>query len=319
MYDLATKQMRQLTHLPYGLSASDAAMDNAWTLYYTVVPGSQQTNPATGIHMLNLNTGADKVLLPDLAGIDYSVSVARTGVVAPTPVVVGESCPSVELVGVRGSRENAADTNLTDSTILATLHTIGSRVKDFHQTAIDYPAVPVNIADTNYPPDYVTSIDTGEQALTEFVGDFSAGCSNAKIVVVGYSQGAHVVGDVVEQLTAPNRKTIAAVVLLGDPKFNPKQTLVDRGDFEPGRSGIFQLVVPKSELRQVPSDFVDGVHSYCAAGDPVCNWNALSGLQCKSAGNACAHQQYEQLGWTTAAGAWVIERLSSAAASPSGP
>ena len=311
IYDLATKQKRQLTHLPYGLSlSSEISMDNAWTLYYTVVPGSQQINPATDIHMLNLSTGADKVLPPDLAGIDYSVSAARTGAVAPAPVVFGESCPTLEFIGVRGSGETADQNRGLAPTVAAVESELKRRWPDMYTTAIDYPAIAVEFS-LNYPPDYAASVAAGKRAFVDFYQDFTAACPAAQIVVVGYSQGAEIVGDLLENSPPADRKQIVATVLFGDPNFNPGQASVDAGNFDPSLHGIISVLEPHDYLHVFPGDMVGHIRSYCIATDPICNYMESTLVGCHHSGPACAHFKYGQLNWTVKAAAWIAGILTA--------
>ena len=98
--------------------------------------------------------------------------------------------------------------------------------------ANEYPAVAAVWA-VAMPPVYADSVTTGTNELIAHLNDRYAGdgptgggsCSNETLVMGGYSQGAHAIGDALERtgygsLSQAARDHIGYVALYGDPKSN---------------------------------------------------------------------------------------------------
>lgn len=77
----------------------------------------------------------------------------------------------------------------------------------------------------------------GRRSLKAKVAAYVKNCPKTRIILLGYSQGAHVVGDaIVADLSKATRKHISAVGLFGDPRFNPDL----RGSFSStAQGGVF--------------------------------------------------------------------------------
>jgi cutinase len=101
----------------------------------------------------------------------------------------------------------------------------------------------------------------------------AAACPTAKIVLMGYSQGAHVVGDVLagsgaglgratQPLAAGTAAKVTAVILMGDPRYVPGKS------FNAGTSktaGRF----PRPASASLDG-FAAKAQSYCDTGDTFC-------------------------------------------------
>ncbi len=222
--------------------------------------------------------------------------------------MIGESCPSVEFIGVRGSGETADQNGGLGPTVAAVNSELKSRWPDMGTNAIDYPAIPIEYSLPNYALDYTNSVLAGEQALTEFWEDFSASCPSSTLIVVGFSQGAHVVGDVLEQISAAETRNLVAAALFGDPKFNPNDTQINQGNYDPRYWGSYKLVVPDTQMRRTPTNLDSSVHSYCMLHDPVCNYTPANLVTCLDVA-ACIHLRYADNGRTSDAVRWINSRL----------
>ena len=104
---------------------------------------------------------------------------------------------------------------------LATL--ISERIPGVTVEWVDYPAVLMP---------YDQSTDTGIRMTKDSIRSYADKCANAKIVLLGYSQGAQVVGDVLcggggaiglgpltDPLEEEYQKRVVAAVQMGDPRF----------------------------------------------------------------------------------------------------
>ena len=115
--------------------------------------------------------------------------------------------------------------------------------------------------------DYWKSVDEGEKRLTAFLkAQIASPCGSSKAtktVLLGYSQGAQVTGNVYERLyphlSRAQQAQIGAVVLWGDPRYNP----LDSGDRE--NRTLVGLLGPRLKFPDAQKVF-----SYCNTHDPIC-------------------------------------------------
>lgn len=110
---------------------------------------------------------------------------------------------------------------------------------------------------------YHGSVKDGTRWLRDFIPREIRTCPAIKLVLVGYSQGAQVAGDVYQRdVTRAERRDILAVLLFGDPYFNPADRHADRGGYDRRRSGAL------GRRRSFGND--PRVRSFCHHHDPVC-------------------------------------------------
>ncbi len=202
-----------------------------------------------------------KTLAPIVAGLTPS---------AP----IGSGCPAYGVVDSRGSGEPEGRLSPPAAAVLAELQARhpGERVGDYWNP---YPAVGL----TDSPREWANalgaalhigplgayhgSVADGKRWLRDFVPRELRTCPAIKLVLVGYSQGAQVTGDVYQRdVTRAERRNIFAVLLFGDPYFNPSDRRADRGSYDHHRAGAL------GERRTVGGD--PRVESFCHHHDPVC-------------------------------------------------
>ncbi|RGP74882.1 hypothetical protein FLONG3_5994 [Fusarium longipes] len=134
-----------------------------------------------------------------------------------------------------------------------------NRIPNSGVTALKYPAI--------YEP-YKPSQTEGVRALAEVVSQYAARCPKTKMILLGYSQGAHVIADVMcgassigfpatepQPLNTTNK--IAAVVSMGDPSTTQGQAFHVGNSEGDGNPNGCQYVSSKTI-------------SFCDAGDPFC-------------------------------------------------
>jgi hypothetical protein len=257
------------------------------------------------------------------AGTAVLLSTSSIAVASSPPSVgsnnVTRACPDMLFLGVRGSGETANDAGGYGSTIQAVLRRMQEEHTRIAARAIDYAAVPVDIVSPSYGLRYYTSVRGGVRAVRNAVSSHVRGRCGLKspIVMAGYSQGAHVVGNAFDRLTNAEKSRVVGVALVADPLFNGSAS-VNVGDFDPDRNGVIPEIVG-SPAREVPQRWRDRVSSYCTASDPVCNWSLGAGLYCKDNMEACPHLHYVDrlLGdrtWSQAAGEFLLSAYWSASA-----
>jgi hypothetical protein len=225
---------------------------------------------------------------------------------SPTPTPAPRNCPKLQFVGVRGSGETKKDAGGYGATVASVKDVIEKMVSGTQSFPVDYPAIPIAAGGRVYLEEYVKSVARGQEALDAFLTQFIVECPHTYVILAGYSQGAQVAGDEFAYLTSYEKSHIAALVLIGDPRFNPNQPEVNEGNYNKNLSGIYQIVVPDSE-RVIEEPWVSNVKSYCSKHDPVCNYSVKNTLKCKVSGNKCAHLQYVNEAWTKLAAHWAIK------------
>ncbi len=141
----------------------------------------------------------------------------------------GQLCQNIELISVRGSGDTSSAMGELGSAIDAELDTKASlgHVNAYSHYGLPYTAVGVAVWKPTMPVAYWLSERQGRNMLRAHIRQLTDDCPGIKIAIVGYSQGAQVVGDVFSKkvggLTARQLSQVAAVVLVADPRFNSRE------------------------------------------------------------------------------------------------
>ena len=177
-------------------------------------------------------------------------------------------CATVNIIVARASTEAPGD-----GVIGALAEEIQKGVKaTVSQQAVVYPA-----ALTPYEP----SVTKGDEAIKAQLEEEVAKCPGQKIVLLGYSQGAQIVGDVLGggggnakvdgegdgPATPPAAKSatekVVGVIQYGDPRRIPGQS------FDVGTDKNAEGIFPRLKT-QLLTAFAPDIQSYCDNGDPFC-------------------------------------------------
>lgn len=143
---------------------------------------------------------------------------------APSLFPIDLKCPAVQFVGVRGSGEKKEDADGYGNTVNAVREEVLARFPEANSVPIDYPAIKVLEGGLfYYGSAYRNSINDGENKLASFLNAFQTRCGSAKIVLVGFSQGAQVAADVYQSVKPAVRGMIVALALFGDPGSTPSR------------------------------------------------------------------------------------------------
>jgi hypothetical protein len=196
-------------------------------------------------------------------------------------VTAASGCPAYGVVDSRGSGEPEGKLSPPAAAVLTAVrrHHPGVRIAGFWNP---YPADGL----TDDPREWLNalgaglhagplgayhgSVVDGEQYLRDFIPRELRTCSAIKLILVGYSQGAQVTGDVFQRhLTTAQKRSISGVLLFGDPYFNSSDRQADQGDFDHHRSGAL------GNRRTFGGD--PRVRSFCHQRDPVCQatWHRI--------------------------------------------
>lgn len=243
-------------------------------------------------------------------------STISRGVAPSVAGAATASCP-LTFVGVRGSGETQNSAGGFGDTIDAVRKQVQALVPTASARAIDYPAISIPAArlqDVTYSLRYANSISDGRKQLAAFLRDWYGRCGTSGwLVLAGYSQGAHVVGDVMTEnswVSSAVRARVAGVVLIGDPRFRG-DAVYGVGDFDRRLNGVATGVYAS---RAVSLSGAPPLRSYCQQGDAVCNISASNLKFCLQGGtkSACPHSHYmdwyygpEKVTYTTSAGSYL--------------
>ncbi|MFB9386407.1 cutinase family protein [Pseudonocardia petroleophila] len=235
------------------------------------------------------------------------MTLAAAGVTSAAtapPADAAVNCQPV-LVTVAGSnqRDGSAEMDRLGTQMRAEARADGF---DLAIVPVNYPAVPV----TRYlRPN--GSFDWDGLARSEAVGVARMkevlrtvrACPTRTIFLAGYSQGADVVSQVVNEMTRDERRTVS-VALFGNPSFLPALPQ-DYGSFNAKRRGArpsfgqvtHQILAPDVTARSIDA---------CLNGDAICNYNTLNALTLFT--GRSAHFRYVSSGYVDFAARDVWER-----------
>ncbi|MEU8494385.1 cutinase family protein [Pseudonocardia alni] len=190
------------------------------------------------------------------AGIALAgVVAAPTAGAAPAPP---SGCPQIETIAVRGSTEAQGGGSIAGP-LASSIRSRSTQTVRTHDLV--YPATLSN---------YASSVRQGVSALRSRLSSTSSQCPSTRFVLIGYSQGAQVVGDTLAGGGVPGADRIPAVVLFGDPTFNGRESY-NTGSYSAARNGVF----PRS--RGALSAYASSIRSYCNATDNFCQRGATGG------------------------------------------
>ena len=162
-----------------------------------------------------------------------------TAAVGATPLVgagvadAEPSCADTVVIGVpgtsQGMQHNPGKTDnvsLLGSQVADAVAAINDVLDDVLVQVVSYEAVGASVdAKFNYDDSaYKRSKDGGYAVARSAVANTSAGCPASKYLLVGYSQGAHIAGDLAQSILhghgPVDASKLAGAVLIADPGYN---------------------------------------------------------------------------------------------------
>lgn len=218
-----------------------------------------------------------------LAGV--ALTLASSTLTAPPALATasGTLCSNVITVVVRGSEEGAGTITTATSTTALYSHRTGmgrpdglardyqaASAKTVHAAGLKYDAA-IGLAGVLYNGSRHGGVVNLQKSLNHLAG----ACPSSKTVLIGFSQGAHVIGDALAASSGvrPNataRGRIAAVLLYGDPMYNPTEPFV-------ATSGLKKFGMMGTRATGDLSGFASRIRSYCYSGDPACQGSSTRG------------------------------------------
>ncbi|KAI2465965.1 carbohydrate esterase family 5 protein [Annulohypoxylon bovei var. microspora] len=167
---------------------------------------------------------------------------------------------------------------------------------------------------------YCTAVEAGRKAGVSQITAYNKKCPDAQLVVSGYSQGAHVVGDILgggggtffqdcttpsaaglDPDSAPGNK-ITAALLFGDVRHTASQSY----NILAGAS-ISGLYPRSGQLLTDLNKFAGVLQSWCQGDDPICAQGDGEGTY-----NVQDHLNYFDV-YSSSAGDWVQSKLNDTA------
>lgn len=210
----------------------------------------------------------------------------------PEPIVEPVDCSPYLVVTVRGTGEPVKGQLL--SPVARAI--AAARPDEAQRLDLDYPA----------DGEVKEGSTVGVRKLIDTLNVQTEACAEQRFVLLGYSQGALVIGDA---LAAPEARLVGdtvgavseaaadrvlAIVLYGDPRFVGAETF-NAGDYDPAVNGL--LARAEGDL----AAFADRIRDYCVARDFICQ----SSLDLDERG----HVAYFENGMQQDGAAFAITRL----------
>ncbi len=223
-----------------------------------------------------------------LAAATLLATAATTGFVAPSSANAAD-CPEVVAIGVAGSGERYS-ANGFGTTVEAFMKGLTDNYQSTSTRAIalDYPAVAITptsaLSEKTGSRRYSQSVGTGARNLSKVLNDWYRTCKDVRFdgipqafVLAGYSQGAHVIDDTLENIGTRVGNRVVSVSLFGDPRqpnLGYRYEYSDSDNFNrPGAVAYFDVdttTFPDTYSSLWNTHF--GVGSYCLENDPVCSF-----------------------------------------------
>jgi Mg-chelatase subunit ChlD len=206
------------------------------------------------------------------AAVLLALGLAATGLFASSlfdtahAAAVGP-CTDVQIIGLRGSSEQLVGGEHDMGSLLGPLadqiaeRASGAATVSFY--GVPYPAAGANVG-TVIDGEYTASKQAGSAMLHDYLKDEIASCPNTKLVVMGYSQGAHAAGDQLAVEPASVTDHVKAFLMFGDPLFNADLSY-GWGSFDPRSHGL-----AGKRLQAEFNSWSSRVFSFCNQDDIVC-------------------------------------------------
>lgn len=195
-----------------------------------------------------------------------------------------DTCPWVYIIVIPGSNETSELKKLNED--VGKLADISKEIRRDSDASIEvhvisYPAVLVPLIKGSTDT-YFSSKNKGYNATWNVIDGYHKKCSASSFVLVGYSQGAHIAGDIAETMRDENAPApltqLRSAKLLADPARDAEYSpLVGMSPGGAGGmvGGINVKGVHFAGNRGLGS-LTDRVTEYCTAGDGVCDFSGAN-------------------------------------------
>lgn len=233
---------------------------------------------------------------------------------APSTVLALGACPALYVFAVQGTGESSPDAAPSTDTGMLSLAVRPMMAAASDPGLVDRAYVPYPagfggaVGDSTVP--YAESVATGVVRTESMMRQVHSACPQTRVALLGYSQGAHVVSLVAQQVGAGQgvvaAEKVAAVVLMADPTRSPGAPVFPGTDAltpapAPGTSGRHLALLPAAPFpsvasgggigpqRDIAADYgalTGRVANLCVAGDLACDTPTGSAILRAAAGVA---------------------------------
>ncbi len=138
----------------------------------------------------------------------------------------GDTCPDVQVVGVRGQSQSLERNRGLGTEVNRVVTDLQQELEDRGVDEVRVEASKHRSRDTSDPDVYDADVAAGRERLDTLLRDRVASCPDARLVVVGFSQGAQIAQ---ETLAAAPRlaEHVDALGLIGNPRHDPDAGFIE--------------------------------------------------------------------------------------------
>lgn len=231
------------------------------------------------------------ILIAASLGVTLFATPAQAATASPDTVTLNR-CGFATLVAVRGTNEPAGSGS-TNGDRTYQSGGFGAILSQLYTQYYPDPDIPIYYEAIKYPATvwggtpYISSVHAGAVTLRAEIENLASACPSTNILLAGYSQGAQVIGDVLDgesqpQLSATAKAHVRSVVLFGDPSFYPGTAWDAPGDGTNGgifarNIGAFNSWTDRVVYTPSGTYLTSRIRSYCWAGDQYCQNAGPSG------------------------------------------
>lgn len=185
----------------------------------------------------------------------------------PAPVLVTTGCADLVVLGLRGAGQDGDKNHGSGQEILASVRAMSAELQRKSDTTVRLEGIPYRAEFAPTSEFHRGNIDDGMTRTEARVAELAERCPDSRIALVGFSQGAQVVHELVADLPAASTKRIVLVAMIADPIRDPADSIASwtYGKAAPGPGKFGAGPAVGSALR-------DSAITFCTAGDEICNW-----------------------------------------------
>jgi hypothetical protein len=245
------------------------------------------------------------------ASVGLTAACVFISAVTGTGIAAAQDFPCAPYIGVgvpgttQGKAHNPGatdDVSLLGPQTAAVMDALSNEFIGFRGVSVNYQAEGLGgpfgldgaIAKIMYNASvYKISKDNGYSTAYQTVSKLASDCHSSKFILVGYSQGAHIAGDLAQAILhnhgPVSKDRLSAAVLLADPAYNgtSPRTNEFRYDgvppsdphFKPSRDVLIKdqnhWTISGALGTRDPFDKSDPIVSVCIYGDPVCDQSSI--------------------------------------------
>lgn len=191
------------------------------------------------------------------------VPVPRT----PPSDLVTAGCADLVVLGLRGSDQSLDKNHGSGQEILASVRAMSA---DLHRTSdatVRLEGIPYRAESAASAAIYQANIDDGVTRTRSRIVQLASRCPGSHLALVGFSQGAQAVHELVADPPAGLPHRVVLVAMIADPRRNPADS-IDSWTYGKAAPGSGKL----GPGPEVPPALRPVTISFCATGDEICNW-----------------------------------------------